>query len=214
MGASELLRVDHGGTSRPLSSIPMASVRYRSRNLKDAVSARAVIYIYPIQRDLEMAAVEDERTTDHFYSKCVVCSENIPLTEMKSHKEECQGNAVMPKLLTEAKEVHTFEALVSGNLTHINSESTCPSSRDKLVEIDEGDACGAVNRKAWTAQLVLIFLGISNKSTDHAVLFLKSLEDAADFLCESFDDKHKKIDDQKCTAIEDALEQLQAKLKS
>ncbi|CAB3983110.1 Hypothetical predicted protein [Paramuricea clavata] len=52
-GPFELLRADRGGATRPLIPIPMAPSGYGIPYLKNAVSDHAIIYVRPIQSELE-----------------------------------------------------------------------------------------------------------------------------------------------------------------
>ena len=59
-GVFELLRADRGGNTRPLLSIHMPNTGYTIKYLKEAVPGSAVIYVRPIQSDLDISAVKKE----------------------------------------------------------------------------------------------------------------------------------------------------------
>ena len=77
-GAFELLRADRGGNTRPLLSIHMPNTGYTTKYLKEAVPGSAVIYVRPIQSDLDISAVKKEDGVK-VYTQCVNCQEDVPL---------------------------------------------------------------------------------------------------------------------------------------
>lgn len=91
-GAFELLRADRGGNTRPLLSIHMPNTGYTIKYLKGAVPGSAVIYVRPIQSDLDMSAVKKEDGVK-VYTQCVNCQEDVPLVEIKEHSDVCKGGS-------------------------------------------------------------------------------------------------------------------------
>ena len=70
---------------------------YTIKDLKEAVSGNAVIYVRPIQSDMDMTPVEQKRDGDTVYTRCVNCHGNIPLFEMKEHAGVCNvGKSASP----------------------------------------------------------------------------------------------------------------------
>ena len=91
-GAFELLRADRGGNTRPLLSIHMPNTGYTIKYLKEAVPGNAVIYVRPIQSDLDMSAVKKEDGVK-VYTQCVNWQEDVPLVEIKEHSDVCKGGS-------------------------------------------------------------------------------------------------------------------------
>ena len=85
------MRADRRGNACPLLSIPISNTGYTIKDLKEAVSGNAVIYVRPIQSDMDMTLVEQKRDGDTVYIRCVNCHGNIPLFEMKEHAGVCNG---------------------------------------------------------------------------------------------------------------------------
>ena len=91
------MRADRGGNARPLLSIPISNTGYTIKDLKEAVSGNAVIYVRPIQSDMDMTLVEQKRDGDTVYIRCVNCHGNIPLFEIKEHAGVCSdGKSAFP----------------------------------------------------------------------------------------------------------------------
>ena len=83
-GAFELLKADRGGNNRPLLSIPLTNTGYTINDLKHAVSGSAVIYVRPIQSNLDMTPSLAIRSGETVYSQCVGCQKMVALFEISN----------------------------------------------------------------------------------------------------------------------------------
>lgn len=97
-GAFELLKADRGGNARPLLSIPICSTGYTIKDLEEAVSASAVIYVRPIQSNLDLRPSSVTRDGETVYTQCVCCHENAPLFEIKHHTNACNGKKTKERI--------------------------------------------------------------------------------------------------------------------
>lgn len=89
-GAFELLRADKGGNSRPLINIHMSNTGYTIKQLKEVGPGSTVIYVRPIQSDLDMIVVQNE-DGEKAYTQCVNCHESVLLVGIKEHADLCNG---------------------------------------------------------------------------------------------------------------------------
>lgn len=103
-GTFELLRADKGGNSRPLINIHMSSTGYTIKQLKEVVPGSTVIYVRPIQSDLDMIVVQNE-DGEKAYTQCVNCHESVLLVGIKEHADLCNGgnSSSATDFLTETK---------------------------------------------------------------------------------------------------------------
>ena len=89
-GTFELLRADRGGNSHTLIYIHMSSTGYTIKQLKEVVSGSTIIYVRPVQSDLNMTVIQNE-DDEEAYTQCVHCLENVPLVGIKEHAGWCNG---------------------------------------------------------------------------------------------------------------------------
>ena len=88
----------------PLINIHMSSTGYTIKQLKEVVPGSTVIYVRPIQSDLDMTVVQNE-DGEKAYTQCVNCHENVLLVGIKEHVDLCNGgnSSSTTDLLTETK---------------------------------------------------------------------------------------------------------------
>ena len=197
-GAFELLRADRGGNACPLLSIPISNTGYTIKDLKEAVSGNAVIYVRPIQSDMDMTPVEQKRDT--VYTRCVNCHGNIPLFEMKEHAGVCNGG----KSASPSDSVTAIDHNMGHTITRLGSK--CARKPVETIVLDstgglfENDADGNLfpttdTQTKWITQLQSMFPDVSNEKIELSVKSSISLQEAAEELCEAEEDQKKKLDE-------------------
>lgn len=68
----------------------MSSTGYTIKQLKEVVPASTVIYVRPIQSDLDMTVVQNE-DRQKACTQCVNCHESVLLVGIKEHADFCNG---------------------------------------------------------------------------------------------------------------------------
>ena len=169
---------------------------YTIKDLKEAVSGNAVIYVRPIQSDMDMTPVEQKRDGDTVYTQCVNCHGNIPLFEMKEHAGVCNvGKSASP-----SDSVTAIDHNMGHTITRLGSK--CARKPVETIVLDstgglfENDADGNLfpttdTQTKWITQLQSMFPDVSNEKIELSVKSSISLQEAAEELCETGEDEKK-----------------------
>ena len=221
-GAFELLKADRGGNNRPLLSIPLTNTGYTINDLKHAVSGSAVIYVRPIQSNLDMTPSLAIRSGETVYSQCVGCQKMVALFEMKQHTQACnQGET--GKFSTHTNAINsatsqaesTCESLVQTEPIVVNEKC----NNDLQYLDDDNTLFPSSDVKAnWTDQLQTMLPDMPKLNIESAVNVSVSLEEAASIVCDGICDtssstkkRSKKLDKEE--NLSDLLIELAAKIQ-
>lgn len=196
--AFELLRADRGGNTRPLLSIHMLNTGYTIKYLKDAVSGSVVIYVRPIQSDLDMSAVKKEDGVK-VYTQCVNCQEDVPLVEIKEHSDVCKGGS-------------SCSSPDSATAFPTCSVSTIVLDSDVLEDDNDLDVLHVPSpeeRAAWIPKLQEMFPDVSATKLERTARMSTSLQEAVEEVC----DTEGQESSLEALTISDILFKLQSKVK-
>ena len=166
-GAFEFMRADRGGASRPLVPIPMQSTGYSIPFLKDALGS-GIVYIRPIQSELSLDQdIESSISSSEgaVMTKCINCNESVALCSICDHMLLCNGGSsgkTPTNCLDLTKPAH-------GVLTDSQLQPKAPTADAAL----------------WTEKLSIMFPTASKASLQKAVDNASTLDEAANFVCES-----------------------------
>lgn len=214
-GAFELLRADRGGNARPLLGIPMSNTGYTIKDLKEAVSGNSVIYVRPIQSNIDMTPIVQKIDGDTVYTPCVSCHEDVPLFQMKEHAGVCNGG----KLLSSSDNKTAVDNNLQNTIgTHRSQCATKPVEtivldNTDVFEYNDCDLFPSTDTKAkWTAELQSMFPDVSNERIELSVKSSISLQEAAEELCEPAEDQ-KKTNEQDELTLEEVLQKLVSNIK-
>lgn len=79
----------------------MSSTGYTVKQLKEVVPASTVLYVRPIQSDLDMTVVQNE-DRQKACTQCVNCHESVLLVGIKEHADFCNGgNSILQLTFTQ-----------------------------------------------------------------------------------------------------------------
>ena len=184
-GAFELLRADRGGNTRPLINIHMPHSGYSIKDLKEAVPGSSIIYVRPIQSDLDMEVVEKEDGTPKVYTRCVNCHQDIPLVEIKEHADLCKAGSssstddFVPATPKQGKTSTTHESQSKEqSINTIVLDSDLPGDDAELLPT-------ADQRAAWIKELQEMFPGVPRTKLEQTVKTSISLQEAAEEVCDT-----------------------------
>lgn len=191
-GAFELLRADRGGKNRPLLSIPLTSTGYTIKDLKETVSGSVVIYVRPIQSNLDMTPNSAIRNGPTAYTQCVSCQMTVPICEMKQHTQDCgkigqtssHGNAAnSATVTTQAKNIPKSD-VVQTEPTVVDDKS------NDLPYVDDDDSLFPTSdvKANWTEQLQTMLPDMPKSNIENAVNISVSLQEAASIVCDGIND--------------------------
>ena len=198
MGAFELLRADRGGSSRPLVPIPVQKDGYSIPFLKDIISSNAVIYIRPIQSDLDIEPNQQPPQASQINIQCVNCRAEVPIQAMKEHTEVCQGGS--SKTESEGDNVQ---------LTYASSEI-----HEQVIGVAvAGDTTMVNSKSVWVERLCAMFPDTTVEKVQNIVHQSVSLEEAADqLLCEAQVGKQEKTNHSFHGTVESLIQQLSSRI--
>ena len=201
-GAFELLRADRGGNTRPLISIQMPNTGYTIKYLKEAVPGNAVIYVRPIQSELDVSVVEkgDGATV---FTKCVNCQEDVPLVEIKQHSDVCKGASSSCTNDSQTQE---------GTTSETQSVSTIVLDTDLLKNESDVQVLhfpSPAERAAWIPKLQEVFPNVAAAKLEVTAKISTSLEEAVEEVCYT----EAKESNPEVLNISDILLKLQSKVK-
>ena len=193
-GAFELLHADIGGSSRPLIPIPVQRDGYSIPFLKDMISSNAVIYIRPMQSDLDMEPSQPPTQTSQINIQCVNCQAEVPIQAMKEHTEVCQGGSSKPRDESEGDDVQLHEQALGDAVP-----------RNDTVASESG----------WIERLCGLFPDTPVEKVRNIVHQSVSLEEAADqLLCEAQEGKQEKKNHSFHGTVDSLIQQLSSKVTS
>ncbi|KAA0724023.1 hypothetical protein E1301_Tti019930 [Triplophysa tibetana] len=89
-GGFELLRLSGMTRSKKLSVLPCPSTGYTIRFIKDHIK-NALIYIRPMQKNIDTTPVEPESVQSGPKEKCLICEEEFFFSELKEHVKNCRS---------------------------------------------------------------------------------------------------------------------------
>ena len=192
-GAFELLKADRGGNNRPLLSIPLTSTGYTIKDLKDAVSGSAVIYVRPIQSNLDMTPNVAIRSGETVFSECVGCQKMIPIFEMKEHMQAChhsEGRQTSPHSNTNDSATSHPESTPESNVVQTTPIVVDDKCNDDIQYMDDDSSLFPKSdvKAKWTEQLQIMLPYMPKFNIESAVNVSISLEEAASILCDGTSD--------------------------
>lgn len=174
-GAFELLRADRGGNARPLIGIHIPNTGYTVKYLKEAVPGSAVIYVRPMQSDLDMSVVAEDEQGAKVHTRCVNCHESVPLVEIKEHSSVCGGG--------------------SSSMTSPEQEKTSPPQSANRIVLDISEEAGdedqivvrpsSEEREAWIVQLQEMFPEVPRIKLELTAKTSTSLQEAVEEVCDT-----------------------------
>ena len=165
--------------------------------MKHAVSGSAVIYVRPIQSNLDMTPSLATRSGETVYSQCVGCQKMVALFEMKQHTQACnQGETGKFSKHTNAINPATSQA-----------ESTCESpvltepivvnekcNNDLQYLDDDNTLFPSSDVKAnWTDKLQTMLPDMPKLNIESAVNVSVPLEEAASIVCDGIHVIHLQV---------------------
>lgn len=165
--------------SRPLIPIPVQRDGYSIPFLKDMISSNAVIYIRPMQSDLDMKPSQHPTQASQINIQCVNCRAEVPIQTMKEHTEVCQGGSSKTRDESEGDDVQ---------LTYASSGVHEQALVDAVPRNDT-----VASESGWIERLCGLFPDTPVKKVRNTVHQSVSLEEAADpLLCEAQEGKQEK----------------------
>ena len=204
-GAFEVLRADRGGNTRRLLSIHMPNTCYTIKYLKDAVSGSAVIYVRPIQSDLDMSAVKKEDGVK-VYTQCVNCQEDVPLVEIKEHLDVCKGvsSCCSPDSATASPKEDKTSTTCSVSTIVLDSDVPKDDNDLDMLHVPSPE-----ERAAWIPKLLEMFPDVSATKLELTARMCTSLQEAVEEVC----DTEGQESSPEVLTISDILFKLQSKVK-
>ncbi|XP_055075368.2 uncharacterized protein [Misgurnus anguillicaudatus] len=98
-GGFELLRLSGMTRSKKLSVMPCPNTGYTIKSIKDH-NKSAIIYIRPMQKDIDTTPVEPESVVSGPKERCLICEEDIFFCELKDHVKSCRSASEISKAST------------------------------------------------------------------------------------------------------------------
>ena len=193
-GAFKLLRADRGGHNHPLLSIPLTSTRYTIKDLKGAVSGSAVIYVHPIQSNLDMTPNSVIRDGQTAYTQCVSCQMMVALFEMKQHTQVCNDGKIKQSsthrnatssatVTTQANDIPKSDLMQTEPIVVDNKSNDLPYVDDDDSLFPTSDV-----KANWAEQLQTMLPDMPKLDIENAVNVSVSLEEAASIVCDCIND--------------------------
>ena len=205
-GVFELLRADRGGNTRPLLSIHMPNTGYTIKYLKEAVPGNAVIYVRPIQSDLDMSAVKKEDGVK-VYTQCVNCQEDVPLVEIKEHSDVCKGGSscCTPDSATAFPKEDKTPTTCSVSTIVLDSDVPKDGNDLDVLHVPSPE-----ERAAWIPKLQEMFPDVSATKLELIARMSTSLQEAVEEVCDTEGQESRPPE---VLTISDILFKLQSKVK-
>ncbi|XP_073721170.1 uncharacterized protein [Misgurnus anguillicaudatus] len=85
--------------SKKLSVMPCPNTGYTIKSIKDH-NKSAIIYIRPMQKDIDTTPVEPESVVSGPKERCLICEEDIFFCELKDHVKSCRSASEISKAST------------------------------------------------------------------------------------------------------------------
>lgn len=198
-GAFKLLRADRGGNARPHIGIHIPNTGYTVKYLKEAVPGSTVIYVRPMQSDLDMSVAAENGQGAKVHTQCVNCHESIPLVEIKEHSSACRGRS---SSMTSPEETTSPPQSANRIVLDISDE---PGDDDQIVVSPSSE-----EREAWIVQLQEMFPEVPRIKLELTSKTSTSLQEAVEEVCDTQDHERPP----QVLTIAEILSRLQRGVKS
>ncbi|XP_076125539.1 uncharacterized protein LOC143105432 [Alosa pseudoharengus] len=140
-GGFEILRLGGMTRSKKLSVMPCPSTGYTIKFIKNTIKS-AIIYIRPMQKNINVIPVELEAVVPGPKEKCIFCHEDIFFNDLKDHLKHCRHSSengrASPNVICTPDSPEYCCFTPSPN--EANGESSTDAAPLQLIDLTEDEA--------------------------------------------------------------------------